>query len=155
MEELQESSSRLDRTLATYLQGQAQRLSRRSVMVTFGKIVLRVLGISLVPLLPLDRRFTLEAQAGTCSASQTCGMCGYFCKSCCGSTSVYSTCPSCLTKRGSWSGCCGTVTYVYTDCCGTATNARACKSSTFCGTYPTGDCVNQGYYAYCSSGETY
>lgn len=164
MEHGSKQEPKVDERIATYLENQGQRVGRRGMLTTVGRMLLRLSGLTLIPLLPLDRRFTVSA-ASTCSW-ETCGMCGTFCSSCCGSSGGFSTCPNCLTKGGAWGLCCYNTAlgvcscdkgymFFYYDCCGTPTNAAACRSTTSCGTPPTGNCAGYGGGVYCTNGYTY
>src|SRR5947199_6540631 len=82
--------------------------SRRSWLVGIGRSVLKVMGVSMLPLLPVDRIVTpADAQtSGPCDYWFLCGIYGCVCDcSACGGTHV--TCPSCATKSsGYWDECC-------------------------------------------------
>lgn len=95
-----------DDRMNDYLTNLSQRLSRRGMFARVGQFVLRASGILLLPLLPIDRRFTAEAQSSGCAAFEWCGLCGNKCNfSCC--SGVTNGCPSCL-QRGhfAWTKCC-------------------------------------------------
>jgi hypothetical protein len=153
MNEHQNTESNLDERLASYLRGQANSLGRRSALAKVGKILLRLSGLTLIPLLPLDRRFEVSAQS-SCTW-QTCGMCGILCNSCCNNSGGFSRCPTCsgMVTAGSWGGCCyasgacsGTQFY-YADCCTTnQSQANSCK-----GTACQAACYPH-FPAYCASG---
>ena len=159
----------LDEHVASYLLAQSQRLSRRGVLTLVGKTLLRLSGLALIPLLPLDRRSTVYA-ASSCSW-ETCGMCGNFCNTstaCCNNSGGFSTCPNCsgMTKGGGWSLCCYNTAlgechcnegyyFTYYDCCATGSIVTTCRSSTSCGTHPTGNCTGYGGGVYCTGGRTY
>lgn len=157
----------LDEQVASYLKTQSQRISRRGMLATVGKTLLRLSGLALIPLLPLDRRFTVSA-ASSCSW-ETCGMCGAFCNTssnCCNSSGGFSTCPNCLTRGGGWTLCCYDTAlgecycnqgyyFTYYDCCGTGSAVSNCQSKTWCQDHPTGNCSGYGGGDYCTSGKTY
>jgi hypothetical protein len=129
----------VDERIATYLGRQGQKLSRRGLLAGAGRLILRLSGLALLPLLPLDRR--ANAYTDPCGWQQ-CGMCGSLCKACCGNTKPTSgpSCPSCLTTYGSWSGCCTDPScgakhvVTYTDCGSVnSSTALSCRSSSQCG----------------------
>jgi hypothetical protein len=133
---LETAESKVDERITVYLETQGQKLSRRGILATVGRLVLRLTGLVLLPLLPLDRRANAQA-VGSCSDFTACGMCGYFCKACCGgSIAATEACPSCLNTYSSWTFCCTdpctglghSVTYV--DCGSTSrANAAACQAT--------------------------
>jgi len=156
MSEHQKAESDLDERLAGYLADQSNRFSRRSVLMKVGRILLRLSGLTLIPLLPVDRRFAVSAQS-TCSW-QTCGMCGVLCNNCCSSSGGFSKCPACsgIVKAGVWGGCCyapgacsGTM-FSYADCCtpifNTATSCHGTSCQTAC---------RPNFPHYCSTTSTY
>src|SRR5215475_10335715 len=118
-----------------------QRLSRRGVVARLGSALLGALGVTLLPNLPLDRRFVVDAQTGDCATDwQLCGIYGYLCKPCCGNGSGGLTeCPSC-SARGtefSWSKCCPEPStcppsgknITYWDCCGVTWLQSECRKA--------------------------
>jgi hypothetical protein len=138
-----ESQNHFDELSSRLLGVLSQRSSRRGVLARLGKVALSMLGVSLLPNLPLDRLFDVEAQSG-CSALELCGIYGAICNTgssdCCNGGVGSSGCPSC-TSRGyfAWTKCClsgecGTPGYYveYWDCCGgTDADAYNCYG-TFC-----------------------
>jgi hypothetical protein len=159
MSENQKTEFNLDERIATYLRGQTDGFGRRSMLMKLGKILLRASGLTLIPLLPVDRRFQASAQTG-CDPVKTCGMCGYLCSTtCCNQSGGFSKCPTCtgmVKSPTSWQGCCcssppccglGTI-YSYTDCCTPNHNDSVlCRTSTHC----TAACY-PNFPNYCSSG---
>jgi hypothetical protein len=162
MSEHEQPGSKLDKWIADYLLRQSDTLSRRSMLARIGRVVLGLSGLSLIPLLPVDRRFAVSAATG-CSW-ETCGMCGYLCvtaSTCCSGTGGYAKCPTCsgMATEASWGKCCypctnscctGTM-FSYSDCCTTnSANASQCKG-TPCqkACYPDfpAYCVSKPYYA--------
>jgi hypothetical protein len=135
----------------------SQRMSRRGLLAASGRLLLRIAGVSMIPLLPVDRVF---AQSQNCSGDwQYCGQYGNFCKSCCGQSAHVFTCPQCLYTGAAWTRCCcpsnsctnGQGTLIsYKDCCGvksgyTSAQTAECTGSfcarnvlqpTWCGSYP-------------------
>jgi methylamine dehydrogenase light chain len=159
MSHRKQDESRLDLVAANFLDHFAQRISRRGVVARIGKLTLGIMGMSLVPSLPLDRTFTVEATGGSgldCGDWRLCGMCGSFCArrtSCCGGGTGGDMfiCPGCTQREQFWFKCCtdpcdpGNRRLInYHDCCG-ATNA-----SVGC----TGDPCEAGCdrEVYCASG---
>lgn len=131
-----------DSQTADFLTHWGQRISRRGLLATVGKAALRLAGLSILPMLPVDRAF---AAVGNCATDyRLCGMCGNFCKDCCSQTASLYSCPSCTQVGSSWSACCCTSScpstcrmISYTDCCGTssgftASQAAACQDSANC-----------------------
>lgn len=153
MSEQQKIESNLDERIASYLGEQSNRFSRRSGLMKIGRILLRLSGLTLIPLLPVDRRFVVSAQYG-CNW-QTCGMCGVLCNTCCNNSGGYSKCPTCsgMVTASAWGACCyeqagdcSGNTFLYSDCCTQNSNdAQSCKG-TACQTacYPN-------FPAYCST----
>jgi hypothetical protein len=147
VEDQQRDGFSVDDQLASYLDKQSQRYSRRGFLGRASSLMLRLCGLALLPLLPFDRR--ANAQGGACDWS-TCNMCGNFCQAagCCDQTAHFSSCPNCLVQKGAWSGCCtdscgANHSVTYTDCGSTnATTAAACKSSVRC----TGGCPGEGIF---------
>lgn len=128
----------LDGQLAAYLTELGQRgSSRRGALIRVGRFMLGLAGLSLVPVLPIDRRTTVSAQGG-CGTWELCGQCGNLCNMACSCGSGGTGgCPSCL-KRGtlSWNGCCHDPNdcmrgwrFEYFDCCSSAENASTCKGT--------------------------
>ncbi len=124
------------------LESLSQRSSRRGILAKLGKIALGALGVSLLPNLPLDRLFKMEAQT-ECSPLELCGIYGAICNTgssnCCNGQVGASGCPSCTTRGYfAWTKCCPTGGCVdgfyveYWDCCGgTDAQAAGCYG-TFC-----------------------
>lgn len=148
----------LDDKTAHYLELWAQRTSRRGLLARVGTLALKAAGLSLLPMLPVDRAFAQFTCAGDW---QTCGMHGFFCKACCGGAASYASCPACTNTGSYWVGCChapnscgaGT-TIRYFDCCGTKTGytdtqARACQGDEC----PPGG--GAGTAAYCGGAGTF
>lgn len=143
--------NRFDTATALLLSGFSQRCSRRSMLARAGKFALSALGVSMIPLLPVDRIVPeVEAQGPPgCMKWQLCGMWGRLCRSCrcCGTSQQF--CPGCTFQGGFWATCCpvrtagGELTgeyrnVKYTDCCGqqgtVASNgdANTCDADPFC-----------------------
>lgn len=150
-------SKTIDEKIAQFLAKRTQRYSRRGALVTFGKTLLQLSGLAVIPLLPSAG---CSESGGHCGW-ETCGMCGYICSSGCCGGGGFSKCPSCMATGGAWTMCCydpstcncnkGTM-FSYADCLGLSTtgqaNINACRTGEFCRDHPTGDCVGQGGFPY-------
>lgn len=95
-----------------------ERTSRQGFLAQVWRMALWVLGISLAPILPVDR-LVKDAEACTsCSNCLLCNICGTLCG--CYGGGLYD-CPPCAGGGNSWGGCCacGTSRYIvnYIDCC--------------------------------------
>ena len=113
--------------------------SRRSLLVKIGRGVLKAVGISMLPLLPIGRIVTpAQAQGSVCTTWFLCGIYGRVCNcSSCGGTLL--VCPSCASQdSGYWQACCedghgSTWPVNYYDCCTTdSTCVSNCAQCTFC-----------------------
>lgn len=140
--------SKFDVAAGHLLDSFAQGISRRGILARIGKLALAVMGFSLVPHLPVDRTFVVEAQTTSCDNWKLCGIQGNLCKACCGQNDMLTACPQCTRTAASWTKCCPDTTgkcftITYTDCCGVTgtdpntqqpysdANAAACKGK-FC-----------------------
>jgi hypothetical protein len=126
-----ENGQPLDLVTARALSAFSNSTSRRGLIVWGGRLFLRVLGISMLPLLPLDRAFAQTAPNQNCQGDwQYCGQHGNFCQVCCGGGPYATGCPPCTNNGGWWAQCCccpscsGGYTIWYTDCCGLAQNTK-------------------------------
>jgi methylamine dehydrogenase light chain len=104
--------------------------SRRSALTKIGRTLLKIAGISLIPVLPLDRIIPkAEAQAPICDHWWYCGIDGWLC-TCAACGGGATSCPSCTTQGSSWCVCCysGSVyTWMcYIDCC---TDSQTCANN--------------------------
>ena len=136
----------------------SERFSRKGFVVRLGKLLLRVVGVSFVPFLPIDRIVPpAEACGVSCNTYWMCGIWGTLCcTSCSDGTGGQGVCPNCshLSSLGFWQMCCpgappGTncVNVTYRDCCTTST--CTCMSCLTCHNRPTRP------PAWCGTGETY
>lgn len=140
MSHRKQDESRLDVVAANFLDNFAQRISRRGVIARIGKLTLGIMRLSLVPSLPLDRTFSVEASgnaAGCLGEWRLCGMCGYFCArrtSCCGGGTGGDLfiCPGCTQREQFWMKCCtdpcdstNRRLIRYLDCCGGDAGCRS------------------------------
>lgn len=135
----------LDEKVSGYLENISLGVSRRGIITRLSKLMLGMVGVTLVPGLPVDREVPVSAQ-GSCSDWRFCGMCGYFCTgsaSCCpaGTHGDTYNCPSCTSRSTmSWSGCCtddpaacvGTTVFYYDCCGGSSADAASCMGSSCC-----------------------
>jgi hypothetical protein len=137
----------LDEKVSQYLQESSFKTSRRGVVAKLSKLVLGLVGVSVVSGLPIDREVVVSAQGPNCSDWDFCGMCGWFCSgssSCCPSSSQHGStlaCPGCTTQGGSWTLCCfnpdeceGVGHLIsYYDCCGGSTgDTSSCQGASCC-----------------------
>lgn len=149
------SESRLDTVTSRLLDNFAQRVSRRGMLARLGKFALGLTGLSLIPNLPIDRTFTVDADGGPgCGDWRTCGMYGSPCKACCDGTGSLTMCPSCTLVGSFWSKCCfNPVTCTnklvrYIDCCGGTHPQVGNCAGPFCtsGTVQPSWCAGGGTY---------
>lgn len=150
--------SEFDLFTARVLDKYAQQHSRRGFLGKVFSGILKLLGISLIPALPLIRIVTVEAQGVSCNDWRLCGIWGYLCNTtCCGATGGFSTCPGCTQVGSYWECCCaypygcpgdGT-RFRYKDCCGYNDPAADCRGAA-CTRHPGG-----AQPAWCSSGLPY
>lgn len=128
--------SRLDVAVEQFLSARGQGMSRRGILARLTKLSLGLLGVSLLPSLPIDRTFTAEAQ-GACCDWKLCGINGALCNP--GGAGATS-CPSGTSRGGAWSKCCndtsvcpsGGKTVSYWDCCATTEAAANAVKGTVC-----------------------
>ena len=116
--------------------------SRRGFLARIWKLPLRVLGISLLPLLPVDR-LTRKVEANVdCSDWRLQGLDGVSCANCCGGITA---CPSgcAYTITSAWIFCCcnpnplGDNRYFkYIDCCGPLSSCSSCANAAYCANNP-------------------
>lgn len=142
-----DSGNDFDGVVGRALEAFAQRVSRRGLLARLGKAALGLMGLSLIPHLPVNR--IALAQVG-CSDWRLCGIGGYLCNNCCSGGNL-ETCPNCLTRGSSWSSCCtdpsGCLKMItYYDCCGSPTNAMDCRGTL---------CVNQSEPSWCGGTGSY
>jgi hypothetical protein len=124
--------------------------SRRSFVMRCGRFILKVLGISLLPVLPIERN--AEAQT-ECDGWYLCGIWGRLCQ-CSGCGGTYMSCPSCSSLGPSfWTECCMQSCIIYTvtyrDCCSNSQTCQSnCASCTFCrrGAQEPSWCHGYSYY---------
>lgn len=105
--------------------------SRKGFLAWVFKIALSALGISLLPVLPVDRSSQDAEACTTCSDCKLCNICGDLC-GCYGGS--LTSCPSCAFQGSNWGGCCpcGPSRYLmsYIDCCAGIPNQ--CQKSGTC-----------------------
>lgn len=129
------NENKLDQIEARILSKLAERTSRKGFLAQTGKMMLKVVGISLLPVLPVDRIIrNLEACCPTyyCTGQlwYLCGMNGKICcniTGCLGGTGT--KCPQCATKgSGYWCACCAHIMVKYYDCCAVAGSCTGCSN---------------------------
>lgn len=104
------------------LRSMSWRISRRSFAVKVGKAILTALGLSIVPVLPVDRQS--YASSSDCYAWYMCGIGAMRVCSCACGVSGDGPCPGTTQQGGSWFACCFSTYYnksygvTYKDCCG-------------------------------------
>jgi hypothetical protein len=135
--------------------GWSERFSRKGFVVRLGQILLRVIGVSFIPLLPVDHIVpNAEACGISCSTYWLCGLYGRQCCANCWTGTGTNTCPTCASRGTSfWSSCCpgapglpgqNCVTVRYYDCCSSDINCD-CSLCLFCAN-------NSRQLAWCNSG---
>ena len=141
-----------DARAAKILREISKRSTRRGVLSSMGRLLLRITGVLILPLLPVDRMVPdAQAQSG-CSLWYQCGMCGTLC-TCCGGT--LTQCPGSCPPSGGWAICCHNTSgqgllVVYVDCCENGTACMACNGCQQCANNCTGAewCGDRGRYTY-------
>jgi hypothetical protein len=150
MDEIHVNENKADDRVRDMLVGLTHRTSRHGFLVGVFRIALSALGISLFPLLPVDRIIENAEACTSCSDCKLCNICGTLC-GCYGGGLDY--CPSCAAAANSWGGCCqcGPSRYLmsYIDCCTLAPNN--CHQSGTCT-----QCCPKSQFVWCgASGWTY
>ena len=117
-------SSFPDRAMEQVTRAVARRTNRRSLLGTLSRMVLGILGVEVLPILPVDRRALGSVAGGTAQVPewQKCGAYGYLCETC---DKRSNECPNnlgCAQDSQSWSACCYDDfsvgwTIEYYDCC--------------------------------------
>jgi Methylamine dehydrogenase, L chain len=116
-----ESNVPLDRLTREAVIGLSQTSDRRGFLARVGKYLLTICGVTIVPLLPVDR-LVEEARAADCSDWRLCGIYGHPCD-CCVGGSLTGGCPGTLEEGAEWVVCCTNPTdnsshlIAYIDCC--------------------------------------
>ncbi len=140
------SDNGVDRVFGFLAKKLAERTSRKGFLAQAGSLALKVAGVTLLPLLPIDR--IVRDAEGICSFGvepgcgdwQLCGICGNVCcnNSGCNNGSKY-RCPTCTSREGMWCLCCdapdgNSYEIKYYDCCETSgqTNCEGCENCTYC-----------------------
>lgn len=140
------SENGVDRVYGLLAKKLAERISRKGFLAQTGTMALKVAGVALLPLLPIDR--IVKDAEGSCSTGvepgcgdwQLCGICGKICCSASGCTngSKY-RCPTCTSREGMWCVCCdapdgNSYEIKYYDCCETQgqSNCSGCSSCSQC-----------------------
>jgi hypothetical protein len=127
--------------------------SRRSALASLGRACLKLLGISMLALLPVDRIVKPAMAQSICSSNYLCGIWGTLCASGCQGCGTTTSCSSCSTAGGSWTACCpngsGTTLVTYIDCCTNVQScAAACAVCTVCHQNPEEQATWCGGFAY-------
>lgn len=92
----------------------AEESSRRGFLSRLGRLILVMLGVAMVPLLPVDRVIPI-VEAADCNDWHLCGIYGRPCDCCGGSVT---SCPNGIFEGDSWwTSCCNHFTINYIDCC--------------------------------------
>ncbi len=141
-----------------FLKGLYETSSRRSVLTRIGRGVLRLVGISLLPVLPIDRIVPPSLAADpNCEISELCGIYGRLCwgDSCPNCGGGNARCPSCTSIGSFWVYCCpfgsGQTQYKYSDCCtndvNCYNNCKTCKQCLNNSKRPDAWCDGYTYYA--------
>jgi hypothetical protein len=145
-----------------------QSISRRGFLSTVGKAVMALVGVALVPLLPVDREVQVaEAAFSNCNSWYMCGaFADRICSCACGGL-ICQTCPSGTNLGSSWTSCCYDAGCAcghlvsYKDCCYSGSMPACCDDSgcecyrgqpaNWCGTAGTLCCtmVCINYNSYC------
>ena len=131
--------SRLDSFLVCQLRRLGRSVSRRQLLTRTWRLILSVLGISLIPVLPVDRAIrNAEARSEACNDWRNCGLCGVSCADCGGSIGgCPSACSQTLASSG-WEACCCNDTgfcrmIQFRDCCTSSPSAcQSCLTAEFC-----------------------
>jgi hypothetical protein len=127
---------KFDLLTANALSTFSRNTSRRGLLAAGGRLFLKALGISMLPLLPLYRVFAQGAPTQNCKGDwQYCGQHGNFCNACCGAAAGITSCPPCTNQEtgDAWNSCCccpgcqGGFTILYIDCCGLVTPVNGVK----------------------------
>ena len=147
----------VDDWAASKIESWSQGVSRRGWIVGVTSLVFKIVGVTAIPLLPVDRAYAQQGgSVAGCFDWRMCGIHGFFCTSCCGGGGGYWTCPSCTTQDSFWSACCDAgvcPTYRrvirYYDCCAPNGQALDC-TGTEC---PPGG--GSGTPAYCLGGREF
>ena len=111
-----------------FLIGWSERFSRKGFVVRLGQILLRAIGVSFIPFLPVDHIVpNVEGCGISCNTWYFCGIYGIQCCANCANGTGTNACPTCASLgTGSWSACCpgapglpghNCATVRYYDCC--------------------------------------
>jgi len=123
-----EGDSSFDHRLARALDEFAQQRSRRGFLAKVGRLVLGIVGASVVSVLPVEQ-ISREVAATTCGGVY-CGFCGTKCCSSAPCGGGQGVCPPGTTQGGYWTRCCppggGGNLYRYRDCCGGSVSCGHC-----------------------------
>jgi hypothetical protein len=76
--------------------------SRRSALASLGRACLKLLGISMLPLLPVDRIVKPAMAQSICTSNYLCGIWGRLCGNGCVGCGTSMVCSSCSAAGSSW-----------------------------------------------------
>ena len=122
-----------DNKVSEFLADFARRSTRRDIISRIGRILLVITGVTLYPLLPVDRMVPKTEANGPCDDYTSCGMCGRSCY--CTGCSNDGTCPSGCPASWRWLFCCWDAQmanyfqFAYWDCCETGSNCTGCNDT--------------------------
>jgi hypothetical protein len=146
--------SALDTRAAQILSDLAKKSTRRGVLAGMGRFLLRITGVVIIPLLPVDRIVPDASAQSGCGLWSLCGMCGTLC-TCTGCGGSLGACPTGCPSSGMWSCCCAVNsmdcrTVHYYDCCEQGTACSACNGCQQCSNacYGQSEWCGSGRYTY-------
>jgi hypothetical protein len=146
MSEENRQETQFDRKVSGLLASFGQQSPRRGFIALLSKFILTTLGISFVPLMPLDRSVKAQQYCPECGALELCGINGRLCTAC-PNGSCYN-CPDGTSLGGYWSKCCGAFEYAYYDCCVSPPRPACCTEGPRCPNDPSVTstwCYGQSY----------
>lgn len=120
--------SPIDQNAIEMAQKFGQLTSRRGFLAKTGRLILSVVGVSVISALPIPGNVE-EVAAASCGDWNLCGLCGRIC-TCCNGGNALNVCPGGTNWFGYWSRCCsnpyGAGRLYYWDCCGGSVNCNSC-----------------------------
>jgi hypothetical protein len=155
------TENRLDTAVTKFLEERGQCASRRGMLAQLAKVGLGILGVSVLPSLPIDRRSSFVraiAQGNDCCLWQLCGICG---STCVGVGPTGTTCPENTSPGAYWTKCCnnggsgggcetspGTEIWYWDCCANNPTTAQAVKATACSNNCPQDAWCPDGYNYY-------